>query len=461
MNIKLTPPPSAAAFALVVASAACCGFASVSSALRVDPGFAVDEPQKCKSTSDCAGGSLFDDGDYYCAQGYCIPKRSCLDHLDCYNPNNDEPVTKCKGYKYCDFDTLTCQHMCGESCPPGMAGESFCEAGETGCDNHGWPPEGSCFCVPTYCDELCSPLYFDCAGNALQDIVDPEFGVDAPPTFPDMVDPDFGVDPPPEELDPGFGVDPPSEEEELDPGFGVEPPPGYELVDPEFGVDPPDTPPQDCLDGACPVGDGTFCDWEGNCLLVGKCTTADDCFNEFNGPYPVHMCVGEIVCNNGLCMNDCDPIVEEFDCSNKDNAPNLVEVVCADKELSVLCDHLKDSKNKEVYKWLTDPKKRYTVFAPTNDAIDNLPDKYETTLKYHIAKGRASFARDLSCLAGNNLVTMSNGKDTRTKCKKDIPYIQQGKGNVDLDIYPEFVETDIIACNGLIHKLSNVIILKA
>merc|ERR1719305_87214 len=97
--------------------------------------------------------------------------------------------------------------------------ESFCKAGETGCDNYGWPPEGSCFCVPTYCDELCSPLYFDCAGNALQDIVDPEFGVDAPPTFPDMVDPDFGVDPPP----------------------------GYELVDPEFGVDPPDTPPQDCL----------------------------------------------------------------------------------------------------------------------------------------------------------------------------------------------------------------------
>jgi len=352
--------------------------------------------------------------------------------------------------------------MCGEICPLGIeeSPAKECRTGKTACDTYDIPrPEGTCYCEITGCGAGCGPLYFDCAGFPLQVPVDPEFGVD-PPSFLEEVDPGFGVDPiPPGMIDPDFGVDPIFEP--VDPDFGVDPPPGYEVIDPEFAVDPPDVPPQDCLDGKCPSGDGAYCDWEGNCLLVGKCTTTDDCYNELNGPYVASMCMGEIICNAGLCLKDCDEIVEKFDCSNKDNAPNIVEVVCKDKELSMLCDFLKDNKNKEEYKWLTNPNKRYTLFAPVNDAIENLPDKYSTTLKYHIAKGRASFAKDLSCIAGNNLVTMSNGKDTRTKCRKEVPYIQQGKGNVDLDIYPEFLETDIIACNGLIHKVSNVIILKA
>ena len=56
---------------------------------------------------------------------------------------------------------------------------------------------------------------------------------------------------------------------------------------------------------------------------TGKCTTKDDCFSIYNDPYPVSMCVGDIICHNGLCVADCDPILEEFDCSNKDNAPNV------------------------------------------------------------------------------------------------------------------------------------------
>ena len=138
----------------------------------------------------------------------------------------------------------------------------------------------------------------------------------------------------------------------------------------------------------------------------------------------------------------------------------IVEVVCKDMELSTLCAALTDSsKNKDVNKWLTNPKKRHTVFAPTDAAFAALPKNYDANLKFHIAKGRASFARDLSCVAGNNLVTMSNGKDTRTKCKEEVPYIQQGKGNTEMDLYPEFIESDIIACNGLIHKISNVMLL--
>merc|ERR1711865_840006 len=126
----------------------------------------------------------------------------------------------------------------------------------------------------------------------------------------------------------------------------------------------------------------------------------------YNDPYPVSMCIGDIICHNGLCVADCDPILEEFDCSKKDNAPNVVEVVCKDKGY-----------------------------------FKALPKNYAANLKFHIAKGRASFARDLSCVAGNNLVTMSNGKDTRTKCKEEVPYIQQGKGNTEMDLYPEFIES--------------------
>merc|ERR1712014_275175 len=179
--------------------------------------------------------------------------------------------------------------------------------GKTGCDTT-YPPPFAILCVDDSCND-CDSVWFDGAGYRITDDqnIDPEFGVEAP-------------------------------------------------IDPEFGVDPPG-PPQNCLGGVCPVGDGAYCDDSGNCLLLGKCTTKDDCFNLYNDPYPASMCIGDIICQAGLCIKDCDPIMEEFDCSNPNNAPNIVEVVCMDKELSMVCDLLKDSKNKEVYKWLTDPKK--------------------------------------------------------------------------------------------------------
>jgi len=423
----------------------------VSGQRNVDPDFGMDEPFYCEKTGDCW------DGDEYCLQGVCAPFGMCLTDQDCFNPYNDGNYadTKCVGYVYCDTELQSCARKCGAGPCANGSTETMCVSKNSGCDNYtGLPPAGATLCVNNACDN-CSAIWYNAMGFTVPDGITM---VDDQPVYQeedDELDPEFGVTPiEVDEIDPEFGVTPIERPEAIDPGFGVDAP-----IDPGFGVDP-GGPSQDCMSGVCPSGDGAYCDEEGNCLLLGKCTTKDDCFSIYNDPYPVSMCIGDIICHNGLCVADCDPILEEFDCSNKDNAPNVVEVVCKDMELSTLCAALTDtSKNKDVNKWLTDPKKRHTVFAPTDAAFAALPKNYDANLKFHIAKGRASFARDLSCVAGNNLVTMSNGKDTRTKCKEEVPYIQQGKGNTEMDLYPEFIESDIIACNGLIHKISNVMLL--
>jgi hypothetical protein len=81
-----------------------------------------------------------------------------------------------------------------------------------------------------------------------------------------------------------------------------------------------------------------------------------------------------------------------------------------------------------------------------------LPLKIPLTdlLLFHIVPGVSLTSDLLPCEAGNNLLEMANGKDSRTLCTgKTSPIEQRGQFNDKADA-PAFIDTDIVACNGVV-----------
>ena len=137
------------------------------------------------------------------------------------------------------------------------------------------------------------------------------------------------------------------------------------------------------------------------------------------------------------------------------------ELVCGDSDLSELCRAVELANEHEaLIANLVDPTKKYTVFAPTNQAFyeytdvlefqwDDLYDKDISHLvKFHIIKDDIKYADDLIC---TRAVEMMNGKDSRTVCSHGYKH-QKGLMNPSDDM-PKIVEDDIAACNGVIHKV--------
>eukprot|EP00531_Pseudo-nitzschia_arenysensis_P004501 CAMPEP_0116145466 /NCGR_PEP_ID=MMETSP0329-20121206/16608_1 /TAXON_ID=697910 /ORGANISM="Pseudo-nitzschia arenysensis, Strain B593" /LENGTH=502 /DNA_ID=CAMNT_0003641073 /DNA_START=51 /DNA_END=1559 /DNA_ORIENTATION=+ len=110
----------------------------------------------------------------------------------------------------------------------------------------------------------------------------------------------------------------------------------------------------------------------------------------------------------------------------------------------------------------------FTVFVPTNDAMDELNFRFEnlsnvdrkTVLtkfaQNHIYFGeRAFYYDDLEC--DKTRLKMWDDKDTRTECEGDRKY-QVGKGN---NLRPEINDVDLVntkASNGLIQAINVVVI---
>ena len=76
-------------------------------------------------------------------------------------------------------------------------------------------------------------------------------------------------------------------------------------------------------------------------------------------------------------------------------------------------------------------------------------------LLYHTVADKVVSPDDLVC---GDLLTMTNGKDTRTLCNGDRTF-QNGAGN-DKKESPEIVGGDVKACNGLIYVIDGVILPK-
>lgn len=157
---------------------------------------------------------------------------------------------------------------------------------------------------------------------------------------------------------------------------------------------------------------------------------------------------------------------------------SITDIICHDDgNLKALCEainisELNDDLNEDTW----------TIFAPTDEAFealgrDNLDslvgvfgNDTDTTvvpltdlLLFHVVPGLALTSDMLPCEAGNNLVEMANGENSRTKCMRnnmgngDIPSVQRGQFNNKMDP-PMIIESDIIACNGVIHILDKVML---
>jgi uncharacterized surface protein with fasciclin (FAS1) repeats len=109
-------------------------------------------------------------------------------------------------------------------------------------------------------------------------------------------------------------------------------------------------------------------------------------------------------------------------------------------------------------------KGKRTLFVPNDDAFDDLgnalddlsDDDAKKLVLFHFVKGKALHAEDLPCIAGENLIEMANGIDTRTLCDKYGPVGQKGGGNMNGPA--DFVEVDIETCNGVVHIIDEVLL---
>ena len=105
----------------------------------------------------------------------------------------------------------------------------------------------------------------------------------------------------------------------------------------------------------------------------------------------------------------------------------------------------------------------FTLFAPTNHAFQDLG---EHTLNYIL--GNARVLKDilqfhsidevvkLSDLHCKQLTTMLNGEQSRTVCQNQHIF-QKGGGN-PRDNMPKITSADISACNGVVHKVDQVLL---
>jgi len=139
---------------------------------------------------------------------------------------------------------------------------------------------------------------------------------------------------------------------------------------------------------------------------------------------------------------------------------SIAEQACGSESLSFLCNLITEFGLVDV---LNDD--TWTVFAPLNEAFEEISEVLGTldnstvldVLLFHAIAGEAVFSTDLPCEAGNNLLEMYNGKDSRTLCVDDVPTYQKGADNSD-DNLPAFTTVDVTACNGVIHIIDGVLL---
>jgi len=182
----------------------------------------------------------------------------------------------------------------------------------------------------------------------------------------------------------------------------------------------------------------------------------------------------------------------------------ITDLICSNEEFSILCKILAETGYDTIFNYhdnsgasystnSTDDdelEELYTVFAPNDEAFKQLPRTYaeqllsstenmEWLVLYHsigvtTVEGAVVSSDDLEC---GDLVRMSNGKNTRTVCESgDAGAVyQKGAGNMIADtdqkkkrqgqeaalaLFPEIIEFDIEACNGLVHVVNNIILPK-
>ena len=134
------------------------------------------------------------------------------------------------------------------------------------------------------------------------------------------------------------------------------------------------------------------------------------------------------------------------------------EIVCDTDGLENFCGLIQSTNIEDE---LNNENDSLTVFAPTNDAISSVSnvvmgdeEQLRDILLFHIHKG-ALFMDSVDCDAGQNILRMTSGRDSRTICDEFVPIWQKGGGNSD-DNKPTILSKDISACNGVVHIIDTV-----
>ena len=137
---------------------------------------------------------------------------------------------------------------------------------------------------------------------------------------------------------------------------------------------------------------------------------------------------------------------------------DTAEIACGLGDFSTLCSAVQLAELDVV---LSDG--QFTVFAPTNQAFEELGSTLDAVLAdkdlladillFHVVSNKVIFEDDLEC---THVTHMANGKDSRHVCVGGDVF-QKGGGNPRSDM-PKIVNTDIGACNGVIHVVDEVML---
>ncbi len=152
-------------------------------------------------------------------------------------------------------------------------------------------------------------------------------------------------------------------------------------------------------------------------------------------------------------------------------------IICSDSSFTILCDLLSEFEvGGFTYYELLDGRVElgdWTLFAPTDEAFDAIEESSALSLtdlsmeqimdiiSFHVIQFEVLTYDDLIC---KETVVMSNGEDSRTKCDKDDETgekfkIQKGAGQLE-GMLPRLTMPNIETCNGIIHKIDNVMLPK-
>lgn len=150
------------------------------------------------------------------------------------------------------------------------------------------------------------------------------------------------------------------------------------------------------------------------------------------------------------------------------NCKSIEQVVCDNPDFSILCGSLKEANLVGALATGT-----WTLFAPNNQAFLKLPPDFVNALNtdndvltqlllFHAVSEQILTKDDLPCTAGENLVPMANGKDSRTLCDDirpgvPVPKWQKGRFNPRNE-EAEFQAFDMHACNGVVHEIGGVLL---
>jgi len=200
-----------------------------------------------------------------------------------------------------------------------------------------------------------------------------------------------------------------------------------------------------------------MCEWDGHEYDAGKWHDNDkeECYCGWDGEW-----------------EDCKPHHDSYD--PPDHCQTITEIVCDQNSdylcndgdgkcyKSILCEALKKVGLDDT---LDDKNAHFTVFSPTNKAFVelklNLNDINKNDLKdvllTHVVTNRVLDKGDLKHRC-SDLLKMASGENTRTICKDNKHTLyQKGEGNSDHN-KPKIINSNIHACNGIIHVVDGVIL---